>query len=141
MSSAGGEAAVRSWSVDAFIAFWADPDPARLPAVRAILTDDIIGYWPRPIGIVRGASAYFNVIEAVVTGSPRFALAVAEHATSGEFTFIRWIATVADGAGVVQFDGCDRVRTRDGLVCENYVFCDHPYFEKVADRLSSVPGL
>jgi SnoaL-like domain len=138
MSSAANIRPARPWSVEAFAAFWADPDPAKVPAIRAVITDDIVGYWPRPIGVVRGAAAYYKVIESVLTAGPRFTLALGEHASTGDFTFIRWIATVTEAGETVQFDGCDRVRTRGGLVCENYVFCDHPFFEKVAGRLRQI---
>jgi len=121
----------RSWSVESFRAFWANPDPKLVAGVRGILTDDIVGYWPRPIGIVRGPAAYTAVIDAVVNSGVRFSLRIGEHASTGDFTFIRWIATTNDG----EFSGCDRLRTRDGKVCENYVFCDHPFFERVAERL------
>jgi hypothetical protein len=97
-----------------------------------------VGHWPRPIGIVRGAAAYHRVIEAVLTTRPRLTLQIGEHATTGDFTFIRWIGSVGE---TIQFDGCDRVRTRGGQVCENYVFCDHPYFEKVAERLRQIVEL
>ena len=125
----------RSWSVEAFCEFWRQPDPARAPAVRGIITDDIVGYWPRPIGVARGALAYHKVIESVLTAQPPMKLKIAEHASTGEFTFIRWIGIVTEGGETIEFDGCDRVRVRGGLVCENYVFCDHPYFEVVAKRL------
>ena len=138
MSSEASMSPPRSWSVATFGSSWADPDLARAPGVRAVITDDIVGYWPRPIGVVRGAAAYYKVIESVLTAGPRFSLAIGEHAWTGEFTFIRWIATVADKDDTVQFNGCDRVRTRMGLVCENYVFCDHPFFETVARRLSQI---
>lgn len=134
MSSAATISPARRWSPEAFEAFWANPDPANLPGVRSVITDDIVGHWPRPIGVVRGAAAYYKVIESVVTAGPRFTLRIGEHATTGAFTFIRWIATVTENGAIEEFYGCDRVRTRGGLVCENYVFCDHPFFEKVAER-------
>jgi len=36
-----------------------------------------------------------------------------------------------------EFTGCDRVKTRDGHVCENYVFCDDPFFARVAAELGN----
>lgn len=86
-------ASQRAWSVAAFSRFWANPDPARLPAVRSVVTEDIVGYWPRPIGIVRGRDAYLNVIEAVVTAQPQMRLRLGEHAATGDFSFIRWIGS------------------------------------------------
>ena len=138
MSSALDVSVVRPWSVRTFAAFWAEPRPELLSGVRAVLTEDVVGHWPRAIGVVRGADAYYKVIQAVVTAGTHFTLTVGEHATTGDFTFVRWTATVADQGESVQFGGCDRVRTREGKVCENYVFCDHPFFEKVAARLREI---
>jgi len=124
-----------AWTVDAFKAFWGKPDPARVAAVEGILTDDIVGYWPRPIGTVRGRGPYQRVIAAVLEECHDFALTVPEHAESGAFHFVRWVATGTGPDGPFEFTGCDRLRTRGGLVCENYVFCDHPYFARVAARI------
>src|SRR5262245_21696495 len=118
----------RGWTVDAFKAFWGRPDPAHLPQILAILTDDIVGYWPRPIGVVRGPKPYLRVIEAVLEAAPIFSLVVPEHASSGDFHFVRWVAKGSGPNGAFTFNGCDRLRTREGLVCENYVFCDDPFF-------------
>ena len=123
----------RGWTVEAFKMFWAKPDASQLGAVRAILTDDIVGYWPRPIGVVRGPDAYMRVIEAVLKAGPDFSLTVPENASTGDFHFVRWVAKGNGSDGPYEFSGCDRLRTRNGLVCENYVFCDHPYFARVAD--------
>lgn len=123
------------WSVELFRDFWANPNMRQIGDGSGVVTDDIAGYWPRPIGIVRGARDYMNVIAAVVAADPNFTVRIAEHAATGDFTFIRWIATVQENGASVEFTGCDRIRTRDGLACENYVFCDHPYFEKVAAKL------
>jgi len=47
------------------------------------------------------------------------------------------IATGTGHDGPFEFTGCDRVQTRDGHVCENYVFCDDPFFVRVAAELGS----
>ena len=124
----------RRWSVDAFIGFWKKPDVSR---VAGFITEDIVGYWPRPIGIVRGVQSYVNVIATMMKLCPDFRLSVPEYATSGNFAFIRWVATGTGPDGPFEFTGCDRVQTRDGLVCENYVFCDDPFFAEVAAELAS----
>jgi hypothetical protein len=124
----------RRWSVDAFIGFWKKPDASR--AIGA-LTDDIVGHWPRPIGVVRGASRYVEVIATMMKLCPDFSLRVPEYATSGDFAFVRWIATGTGPDGPFEFTGCDRVQTRNGRVCENYVFCDDPFFARVAAALAS----
>ncbi|HZZ34890.1 MAG TPA: nuclear transport factor 2 family protein, partial [Caulobacteraceae bacterium] len=99
-----------------------------------ILTDDIVGYWPAPIGVVRGPRPYLQVIADILLTCPDFAVRVAEYAADGDFHFVRWIATGSGPDGAFEFNGCDRLRTREGMVCENYVFCDHPFFARVAAR-------
>jgi hypothetical protein len=66
---------------------------------------------------------------------PDFSLEVPEVATSGDLNFVRWIAHGTGPSGAFQFYGCDRARLREGVVCENYVFCDDPFFSRVAERL------
>ena len=140
MSSAATGVRPQIWSVDLFKAFWGRRRPGQPVSVAGIVTSDIVGHWPRPIGIVRGAVPYGRVIQAVLAVSDDFTLTVREHAASGEFTFLHWRAAgTLDGARV-EFDGCDRVRQRaDGLVSENYIFCDHPYFARVAGWLAANP--
>ena len=116
------------WTVNAFRAFWKKPDKSMLPAVLGLITEDIVGHWPQPIGVVRGAHSYLRVIEQILELCPDFALSVPDHASSGDLHFVRWVATGTGPDGPFEFNGVDRVRTRDGLVCENYIFCDHPLF-------------
>lgn len=136
MSQAAQTDVRRDWSVDAFKAFWARPDVSHVPGIRTAVTDDIVGYWPRPIGVIRGAEPYLRVIAAVLTVCRDWSLTVPEYAQDGEFHFVRWVATGTGPEGPFEFTGCDRVRTRDGQVCENYVFCDHPFFDRVAAHLA-----
>src|SRR5436190_13647607 len=123
MSAAATVLPARQWTIDAFKTFWAKPDASQLPAILSIVTDDIVGYWPRPIGEIRSPRPYLKVIADILTMCPDFSLVVPEHATTGDFTFVRWIATGTGPLGRFEFTGCDRVRTRAGLVCENYIFC------------------
>ena len=106
------------WSVEAFAAFWANPDPSLVPP---LLTDDIVGYWPGSPEPVRGKDAYTEQIAAILRAVPDFKVAVAEHAETGEFTYVRWIATGTGPKGPFTETGIDRVRTVDGLVAENYI--------------------
>jgi hypothetical protein len=126
-----GEPGLR-WTVESFAGFWKKPDPSR---VLGVLTEDVVGYWPRPIGVVYGAHAYVNVIAALLAVCPDFTGAVAEHAAAGDFTFIRWIARGTGPEGPFEFSGIDRVQTRNGHVCENRIYCDDPFFAWVATRL------
>jgi hypothetical protein len=113
----------RAWSVERFERFWANPDAALVPAS---LTEDVVGYWAGRAAPVRGREAYTDCIAALLETLPGLYVAVAEHASSGEFTFIRWIMH-ADGP--FELSGIDRVRTRDGLVAENRVVFDTAEFK------------
>jgi SnoaL-like domain len=119
------------WSVEAFRHYWKAPYAPRAMPVTA----DVVGYWPHPIGVVRGADDYISVIATILEVCPDFRLTVAEHAATGDFAFLRWIATGTGPDGGFEFDGCDRVQTRDGHVCENYIFCDDPFFARVAAEI------
>jgi hypothetical protein len=81
------------WTVDLFKAFWAKPDISMVPSIRGRMTDDIVGYWPRPIGTIQDPDLYLGVIADILTVCPDFSLAVPEYAQSGNLHFIRWIAT------------------------------------------------
>jgi len=123
----------RGWTIDGFRAFWAKPDISMVPAIRNRITGDIIGHWPRPIGNVRDPDLYLGVIADILNVCPDWSLAVPEYAESGDLHFIRWIATGTGPGGRFEFNGCDRVKTTaSGQVCENYIFCDHPFFEQVS---------
>ncbi len=126
----------RAWSVETFERFWSNPDPAVVPGA---LTDDVVGYWSGREEPVRGKRAYTACIAALVEGLPGMHIAVAEHASNGEFTFIRWIMHATGVHGRFEFSGIDRVRTRDdGLVVENRIVCDTSAFKRWPAR--SFPG-
>ena len=72
------------------------------------------------------------VIGNILKACPDFTLTFPEYAAAGDFHFVRWIASGSGSGGRFQFTGCDRRRTRGGLVCENYIFCDDPFFARVA---------
>ena len=115
-----------AWSVEMFERFWAHPDPKLVPAA---LTDDIVGYWAGRDQPVHGKEAYTRCIAALVEALPGLYITVAEHASSGDFTFIRWVMHASGEHGPFEFTGIDRVRTRDGLVAENRVVCDTAAFK------------
>jgi hypothetical protein len=128
--------AVRRWTIEGFKSFWAKPDPCLVPLLYDLATSDIVGHWPRPIGKVHGAGSYVPVIDAILRVAPDLSLSVAEYVRSDDLHFVRWIATGTGSTGAFEFDGLDRLRTTaDGRVCENYVFCDHPFFVEVAAYL------
>jgi hypothetical protein len=129
----------RAWSIDGFKRFWSRPDAALVPLINELATSDIVGYWPRPIGAVRGAAPYVAVIDAVLRAGPDLSLKVHEYARAGDLHFVRWVGTVTTREGRVEFNGCDRLKTTaDSRVCENYVFCDHPFFADVAALLRGI---
>jgi ketosteroid isomerase-like protein len=123
-----------AWSVDMFAAFWANPDPALVPAV---LTEDVVGYWPGLDEPVRGREAYTRCIAAVVEALPGMHMDVAEHASSGDFTFVRWVLHATGKNGPFEVSGIDRVKTRGAQVAENRIVFDTAEFEWLAGM--SVP--
>jgi hypothetical protein len=123
----------REWTIDGFRAFWAKPDISMVPAIRSTITRGIIGHWPRQIGDILDPDLYLGVITDMLIVYPDWSLAVPELAESGDLHFIRWIATGTDPDGRFESNGCDRVKTNaSGQVCENYIFCDHPFFEQIS---------
>jgi ketosteroid isomerase-like protein len=109
------------WSVEAFAEFWANPDPA---LVAALVTDDVIGHWPGTDVPVSGIEDYTRAIEQILTVAPGMHLEVAEHATNGDNTFVRWIMHATGADGPFTLSGIDRVKLRGGLVCENIIRFD-----------------
>ena len=135
VSTMPSRAPVRGWTIETSKRFWAKPSLEHIRGIDAIIAPDIVGYWPRPIGVVKGAKPYAEVIEDLLVAVPDLSLSVPDYAVSGNLTFVRWLATGTGPDGRFEALGCDRVRVRDdGLVVENYVFCDHPFFEAVAER-------
>jgi SnoaL-like domain len=115
----------RSLMVDGFARFWANPNPSVLPP---LLAEDVVGHFPGDPEPVRGRDAYVAKIAQFLQLLPDLRLEVAEHATNGEFHFIRWIARATGAKGPVQLTGIDRIRVHAGLVTENYVVFDTARF-------------
>jgi SnoaL-like domain len=114
------------WSVKGFEAFWSHPDPALVPGA---LTEDVVGHWSGLEEPVRGREDYTRCIAAIVQALPDMYLTVAEHASAGEFHFVRWIMHATGAHGPFELSGIDRVRTRQGLVAENVIVFDTAAFE------------
>src|SRR5580704_308763 len=119
----------QGWSVEAFEAFWSDPDPRLVP--RA-LSEDVVGYWSGLEEPVRGRVDYTRCIAQLVQALPDVRVEVAECAREGEFTFIRWIMRATGTHGPFAFSGIDRVRARGPLVAENRIVFDTAQFEALA---------
>ena len=125
----------RQWTVEGFRAFWAKPVLSFLPSIRQVVTDDIVGHWPRPIGDIADPDLYLGVIADILTICPDWSLEVPEDARSGNLYFIRWTATGTDQNRRFKFEGCDRIKLNaNGRVSENFVFCDHPFFSRIDPR-------
>ena len=115
-----------TWSVDGFAAFWSNPKPEYVPP---LLTEDVAGVWPGAEP-VRGREAYTKVLADLLELMPDLRLEVAEHATNGDVTFVRWIMHATGANGPFELSGVDRIRLRDGLVCENVIRLDRREFEE-----------
>jgi hypothetical protein len=125
--------AIRRWTIEGYRSFWAKPDRSIVPVFNELATSDIVGHWPRPIGVVRGPEAYLPVIHAVLRTVPDLSLSVLEYVRCEDLHFVRWRATGTSRGEAFECDGLDRIKTTaDGRVCENYIFCDHPFFVDVA---------
>jgi SnoaL-like domain len=124
-----------SWSVDSWCTFWANPSAERaLVRAPTVITDDVVGVWPHATRPVRGKQEYTQRIVALLSLVPDLHLDLMEHATNGEFVFLRWSGRGTGPDGVFQAFGVDRVRLRDGLVAENLILSDHPIFAVLAKR-------
>jgi hypothetical protein len=125
-----------TWSVGSFAAFWDKPDPAVVPAV---LGPDVVGRWPGEDEPVRGPDAYTARLARLLELLPDLRLDVAESATNGEFTFIRWVMQATGLHGPFEITGIDRVRVRGGLVVENVITYDTAEFERLSGHPSYDP--
>lgn len=116
-----------AWSVEGFRRFWAKPDPALVPAV---LTDDVVGYWPGRAEPEKGVREYTEAIAQLLRLLPDLRLEIAEHATNGNVVFVRWIMHATGKHGPMEMTGIDRIRLRDGLVAENLIRFDSEEFRQ-----------
>ena len=117
------------WSVDRFAAFWSAPDAADVPA---LVTADVIGWWPGADEPVRGVEAYTQALRDLMALLPDIRLRVAEHAQNGEHVFVRWILRASGRKGVFEISGIDRIRLRDGRVAENIIRFDADHLRRLA---------
>jgi len=119
------------WSVDGFAEFWANPDASLVPPM---VTPDIKGYWPWSDVPVEGVTDYVDLIAKVIAYVPEMRLTVAEHATNGDATFVRWIMHGRGVAGPFELCGIDRLILRDGLVAENVIRFDSGQLKALVGR-------
>ncbi len=118
----------RSPTIEMFARFWANPDPSVLPQA---LAEDVVGYFPGDPAPVRGRDAYVAKLRQFLTLLPELRLEVAEHASNGEYHFVRWIARATGAKGPMEMSGIDRIRVRDGLVTENFIAFDTALFARL----------
>ena len=81
---------------------------------------------------MRGSEDYCQHIIDLLTMLPNLRLKLEEHATSSEFTFLRWTGYGIGLAEPSQISGVDRIRLRDGRVVENRIISDAAIFEDFA---------
>jgi hypothetical protein len=124
------------WNVEQFARFWANPDPE---LVRHGVAPDVVADWPGDPQPVRGAAAYADRIAQVLERVPDIRLDVAEHATNGEFIFIRWIGRGTGASGPFELSGIDRIRVEQGLVKENIIRYDPGLFDTLVEGAPPSP--
>jgi len=139
-----GAQAARGWSVDGWRAFWSNPSPeVAIKRVPTVVTPDVVAVWPRIPGQARGPGEYARRVVDLLTLVPDLRLELGEHASSGEFVFVRWAARGTGPDGPFAGIGTDRFRLRDGLVAESLIMSDLAVFGALArlvERGQQRPG-
>jgi SnoaL-like polyketide cyclase len=127
------------FTIEGWKAAWADPSPDRVMArIPLITTPDVAGYWPRTIRPVRGAKEYAQRIVDLLTFIPDFRAELLEHASSGDVTFLRWVAKGTGPDGRFEAVGIDRLIVPNGYVAENLILSDHPIFAALAKHVGDL---
>jgi hypothetical protein len=116
-----GSTARFRFTVEHWAALWANPHPQ---LAARIVTPDVVVHWPGDAEPVRGVTAYRQRIAEILERIPGLRLTVTEHASNGDFLFVRWTARGTGVNGSVRPSGVDRLRLRDGLVKEIRIYCD-----------------
>ena len=123
----------KGWSIDGWRAFWAAASPeVALKRVPTVVTPDVEAVWPRVPGRLRGSGGYAQRIFDLLAVVPDLRLELGEHATNGDFVFLRWMARGTGPDGPFEGIGTDRFRLRDGLVAESLIMSDLAVFEHLA---------
>jgi hypothetical protein len=123
----------KGWSADGWRAFWSAPSPeAALKRVPTVVTPDVEAVWPRIPGRLRGSGEYARRVVDLLAVVPDLRLEIGEHAASGEFVFLRWMARGTGPDGPFEGIGTDRFRLRGGLVAESLIMSDLAVFEHLA---------
>jgi ketosteroid isomerase-like protein len=123
-------------SIEHWAALWANPHPE---LAARVVTPDVVGYCPGDTEPVRGVTQYKQRIARVVQRFPDLRLEVAEHASNGDFLFVRWIARCTGPEGRLTFSGVDRIQLRDGLVKEIRTYFDPRQLTGFAANQPSTP--
>jgi len=119
-----------SWTIDGWAQFWAAPTvEIASKRVPFVCSPTVLGYWPRQPEPVRGVAHYCQHIVDLLTMIPDAHLKLEEHATNGEFVFVRWSGFGTGPDGAFEMTGVDRIRLRDGKVIENRIMSDGSIFE------------
>jgi SnoaL-like domain len=114
----------------------------RWERVPKVVTPDVVAVWPRIPEPVHGSGEYARRIVDLLTLAPDLRLELGEHATGGEFVFLRWSARGTGPDGPFEGIGTDRFRLRGGLVAESLIMSDLAVFEHLARsvRRAQSPG-
>ena len=119
--------------MDGWRAFWGAPSPeVALKRVPTVVTPDVEAVWPRIPGRVRGSGGYARRIVDLLAVVPDLRLELGEHATNGDFVFLRWMARGTGPDGPFEGIGTDRFRLRGGLVAESLIMSDLAVFGALA---------
>jgi len=107
--------------VAAFAELWRDPSEER---VRAVVGDQMVGYWPGLPDPVVGGDQYAAHIAGLLELAPDLRLEVTGQAGDGDPLYISWRGRGTLNGEVVELSGVDRFRIEGGLAVENVVTYD-----------------
>jgi SnoaL-like domain len=125
------------FTIEHWAALWAQPHPE---LAARVVTPDVVGFCPGDdTDPVRGVTQYKQRVARFVARFPNLRLEVAEHASNGDFLFVRWIARTAAPARPLMFSGVDRIQLRDGLVKEIRTYFDPRQLDALETNKETTP--
>lgn len=130
MSTHTAPIATPGWTVDRFAQFWANPTKVDPAVVALLCTEDVVGHWPGG-DQAKGLEQYTEALNQILDAVPGMRLTVADHATNGDVTFVRWIMHAEGADGPFEMSGIDCLHLRDGLVEENFIRFDRGQLERL----------
>jgi len=121
------------WTTKVFESFWRAPSAE--VTRRATYHPQLTAWWPFTPGPLVGPSAYIKSVTTLLTLIPDVKLVVDDATDLGDVHFVRWTARGTPPVGPHEWRGAGFVRTRDGVMVENWIFSDHPVFQRLADEI------